>query len=736
MQSYRFAGLWLFLGLSGLANAQLTIHGFNGLTAALSTNGTYVVSAGNSLQLSGTAATRISNSRIASGADNLGEYQELVFDYAAGTASREASIRAYGKRPLVLFALTYLNSSANTAPFPVLDPLPAALHHLSYNGTFSYPSFTDLLPDSPWVYFDDSGNTLIISPASDYMVAATTSGTGGQIQAGISTRIATLPGGMTHRTALAYGPAIGQTFTAWGKALTDITGKQRPANDADTLLNAISYWTDNGAAYYYNPGGASYTDTLRAVKAEFDAKAIKLGSMQLDSWWYPKGPDDAWPSHGGIWAYIASPAIFQPDLATFQSSLGVPLATHSRWIDAASPYRGQYTISGNVATDPRYWEDIASYLKASGVVTYEQDWLDANAQTNFNLTDPTAFLDNMAASMAARGITLQYCMGTPKHFLQSTNYGNLTTIRVSQDAFGPTRWTQFLYSSQLAAALGIWPFSDVLMSSDRDSLILATLSAGPVGLGDALGGLSQANLLKAVRGDGVIVKPDVPIMPLDSVFASDAQGIDTPMVASTYSDFGALRATYIFAYVRAANAPITVQPSAYGIAGASFLYDYFSGAGYLIAANQSITVNLNGGTGYFVLAAVGKTGVAFLGDKGQFATMGKKRIATFTDTGRIDVTVSYAAGEKVRTLFGYSAQPVTAVGVVGSVEKPIWDPSTQLFTVRVHAPNSGAAHARIVQSFNELPVTTDGGDCGIRCGSAHPAPIGVKNPVGGGTQQQ
>src|SRR5207248_3906073 len=112
---------------------------------------------------------------------------------------------------------------------------------------------------------------------------------------------------------------------------------------------SVSYWTDNGATYYYNPGAVSYTDTLKSIKAEFDSSGITLGSMQLDSWWYPKGPDNSWSSHGGIWQYTAAPALFQPDLASFQAGLGVPLVTHARWIDAASPLRYQYAISGNVA---------------------------------------------------------------------------------------------------------------------------------------------------------------------------------------------------------------------------------------------------------------------------------------------------------------------------------------------------------------------------------------------------
>jgi hypothetical protein len=714
--------LGLLLALSGTVSAQLTISGFNNLSASFSASGAYSVTLPvTGWQIGGNLPSRPSNARIATGTDNIGAWQEIAFDYATGSSNRSASIRTYTARPLVMFAVTYLNVSGNTTPFPSLSTYPQGLSHLAWNGMFAFPEFKTLLPDSPWVFFDNAANTFVISPASDFMTAATTINSKGEIQPGVATPIATLPAGMTHRTLLAYGQGINPTLDAWGNALTDLAGKQRPLNGADTLLNAISYWTDNGATYYYNPGGSSYTGTLEAVKAEFDTKGIRLGSLQLDSWWYPKGPDNAWSSHGGIWTYTASTGIFQPDLATFQSGLGIPLITHARWIDAASPYRGEYAISGSVATDPQYWEDVASYLASSGVSTYEQDWLGTNAQTAFNLSAPAAFLDNMAASMARRGITMQYCMALPKHFLQGTKYSNLTTIRTSGDGFGRNRWTEFLYGSRLASALGEWPFADVFMSGDRDNLILATLSAGPVGIGDALGDISAENLLHAVRSDGVIVKPDAPITPVDSAVVNDAAGLSTgPMIASTYSDFGGLRTTYIFAYTRGGDTSIAVAPASYGVAGAAFLYDYLGGAGYRIAAGGAITVDLNNGTGYFVLAPVGQSGIAFLGDKDHYVTVGKKRITALTNDVRVDAQVAFAAGERVRTLFGYSAQPVAAVSLSGGVETPAWDASTGIFTIRVHASRVGTAHIRIAPALNNA---TDGTPCMFRCATT-PMPIG------------
>ncbi|MES1262199.1 MAG: hypothetical protein ABUS49_10720, partial [Acidobacteriota bacterium] len=491
--------------------------------------------------------------------------------------------------------------------------------------------------------------------------------------------------------------------------------------DADPLLRSVSYWTDNGATYYYNAGGPSYSGTLQSVKSEFDGLGIRLGSLQLDSWWYPKGPDNNWSSHAGIWTYTASPALFQPDLAGFQSSLKTPLITHARWIDANSPYRSQYVMSGNVATDPKYWEDIATYLKASGVSTYEQDWLGAQAQTDFNLTDPEAFLTNMASSMAKRGITLQYCMATPAHFLQSTNYNNVTTVRASQDRFRREIWANFFYSSRFASAIGVWPFTDVFMSTETNNLIAATLSAGPVGVGDPTGSLSKENLLRAVRPDGVIVKPDVAATPVDSVFQNDALGIDAPMVVSSWTDFGeGLRTYYIFAFTRGSNQTVTIGPDAYGIAGAAYLYDSLKGTGRLLDPHASVTFNLTEGAGYFVLAPVGKSGIAMLGDKDHFVSMGKKRIPAFRDDGEADMTITFARNEQMRTIFGYSPVPVDATAVTGSRSAAAYDASTRIFTLNLH-PSAGKARIRLSLA-GTTPFKTV--NCAIHCsgGGSVPSP--------------
>ncbi len=715
-------GILLFASTGAIsASGQVSVEGFDGASAAVQASGAWSIRipsqgwtfGGNVFD--GKPGSAVEYVVPEAGQDKLGAYRELKFRYPAPGTAHLSSIRLYSDRPAVVFSSTWESQSPNASSFPVISQYPSSLLHMTFSGMFAQEEFVHQAADSPMVSFDTTGNTWVLSAATNFMTADTSRGPGDAIVAGISPKISTLPAGFTHETILSWGKGINSTLVGWGKALTDKSGKRRPANDADTLLSHLSYWTDNGAFYYYNPGDLPYADTLKAVRAELLGKGIRLGSMQLDSWWYPKGPDNSWFSRSGIWTYTAAPNLFRSELAAFRTEVGVPLVTHARWIDAASPYRSQYAMSGNVSIDPKYWEKTALYLKAAGVGTYEQDWLGLEAHTDFNLADPDLFLDNMALAMAKRGLTIQYCMANPSHFLASSKYSNVTSIRTSQDRFLRERWSHFLYSSRLASAVGAWPFSDVFMSSERDNLLLATLSAGPLGIGDQLGKVDADNLRMSVRADGVIVKPDVAATPIDDVILADSKGVDVPMQAAAWTDFRGLRANYVFAFKRGANSTLVLEPAKYGIGGTALVYDVLKGEGRLVGPGAKWSTELGNDVGYFLVMAVGKSGLAMVGDKDMFVPMGRKRIAEASDDGVVDVTVSFGIGETMRTLTGYSPRQVNVSAVSGRLSSPMWNAATQMFTVNVR-PEPGAHIARLrISQLGQMTPPPNGGSCAPRC---------------------
>lgn len=673
------------------------------ITVSVAPSGAYTIASQTpGWTFGGNIGQALTNITTIAGSDNIGNYQEIDFNYTDNTgASRGGGIRTYNSKPIVMFIDNYLSATSNSSPFPHLTSYPRNLHHLTYVYAYSQPSFTKYGADSPWMFFDSKANTFILSPASDFMITSTTKATDGSISSGITSVITTLPQGFSHKTFLVIGQGINNISGIWGRAMTDLQGKIRPANDTDVTLNTLGYWTDGGSAYYYtyNPT-LGYAGTLLGVKKSFSQENIPLGYMELDGWWYPKGATDQWNVHqGGIYTYTADPTLFPNGLSSFQQQLGIPLITQAKGIDPSSPYRSVFTMSNNVSTDPKYWNQIAGYLKSSGVVMYEQDFLSNQALPATNLTDPNAFMNNMASSMAANGITVQYSMDLPRHVLQSSMYNNATFIRVSGDRFNNNRWNNFLYTSQLAKALGVWPWSDTFMSSETTNLLLSTLSAGPVGVGDAIGTENATNLFKTIRADGAMVKPDVPIVPLDVIYIQDAQNLGDPMIASTYSDFGAgMKASYVFAYARGSNTGITLTPGMLGYTGNVYIYNYFSGAGTVVQTGGSFsdTVSTNGS--YYIIIPIGQSGIGFLGDTGKFVSLGKKRFSQVTDAGTLQAKITFANGETSLTMYGYSPTMPIVTATNGTVGAVNYNSSTQLFTVPVSPGSDGSATITIGHS--------------------------------------
>lgn len=604
----------------------------------------------------GTLGGPLAALRAHAGSDRLGRFSEIDGISRGPYPAREA-VRLYNARPTVLFTRSYLTAGP-AASFPVLTGYPHGLAHLSYLGRFAVYTFGALSPDSPWLFFDGHDNAFMLSPVANPLVARTTRSANGALRGGIDPAIARLPRGFTQQTLLVAGHGINDVSQAWGRALTGLQGATRAGNEATASLRYLGYWTDTGAAYYYAYDRAlGYAGTLLAVRAAFRRLHIPLGYLELDSWWYPKGPAASWQGsgvlRGGIARFEAAPALFPSGLAAFQRRLGLPLIVHARWIDPSSPYRRVYRTSGNVITDPRYWRQIAAYLHGAGVIAYEQDWLAAYAQPAMNLTDPIAFLDTMAGALRASGIDLLYCMPLARDLLQGALYPNLLGARVSYDHFTSRQWTRALYDARLDAALGLWPWDDVFRSGETDNLLLATLSAGIVGVGDPLGAIDAASLKRAIRGDGVLVKPDAPIVPTDDTTIADAAGLDRPMVAFAYSDHGAMRALYVFAYRRGRATQAAFRPASLGLSGRVYVYDYFAGTGRAIAPGATFRTTVGGGS-YYIATPIGRSGIALLGDLARFASMGRQRIARLDDTGRIEATVTFGAGERSVTLSGYA----------------------------------------------------------------------------------
>ncbi len=693
----------------------------SGISVQVNTNGDYEIrSREPAWVFGGTVGYPVDEIKTSSGQDPIGAYQEVTFRW---NAQFSGGIRRYDEKPAVLFSVNApTGANATNVAFPSLTRLPANLHGFSYREeNFAPPSFKLEQNGTPWLLFDDAANTAVISPAANFLVARLTGDERTGIISGLNSGMGVLGKPLTQRSLLVLGRGVGVTFQVWGGMMTDLYGKKRPTYDSDPTLKYFGYWTDNGADYYYKyDKELGYRGTLLKMVESYRREGIALGYFQLDSWWYQKStrepdgkpgkekkvaelPAGRWNRYGGTMDYTADPDLFPQGLGSFQKELGLPLVVHGRWVDRESPYQKQYKFSGVAPIDPSYWEDRMTYLATNGVCCYEQDWLDRiyfNSDLGRAVGLGDAFTDGMAAASAKHGLVMQYCMALPRYFLQGAKYSNLTTIRTSGDRFEPGKWRHFLYTSQLASALGMWPWCDVFKSGELGNMIVAVLSAGAVGTGDAMGKEVPENIRLAARPDGVLVKPDRPMVPTDDTYLEEARSAGGALTAWTCTDHGYHRTLYGFAFVPGkkkasdANVGWTITPTALGVSSSVYVYDTTRKQGVALGAGKTYNATLeNGQYAFVIIAPVGPSGIAFLGDADKIASTGKQRIAEIRESDEgLRVKVLTAPGETAVTLHGF-AEDAPICQLANGKPMPVqYDSATKHFSVAVTVPATGGEH--------------------------------------------
>jgi hypothetical protein len=722
-----FSLLGMVLAWSHMAEASNTTIQSGGVTASFGntrislniSNGDYEIGCSTpAWTFAGSIGSPVSHFAPVTGEDNLGSYFQCSFDFTSAGQKAHGIMRVYKNSNV---AMVGVQGGDVALAFPDFKSMPNGLHLLTFqNAVHSPPSFTQQTGSMPWVLFDDQYDTVVISPASEFMLSNLVDDNNKQVATELNPGSDVPKSSETRWTILTFGHGIQNTLMQWGQSLDAFCGAQRPGNESNVILRDFGYWTDNGAYYYYNyDPKLGYTGTLLAVGDEFKKNNVPLGYMELDSWWYSKTytfvdgkqqkPKNSnipaqdwnrnavadWNRYGGTWEYRATPELFPSGLADFDRKLGVPLVVHARWIDPKSPYHEQYTISGVAPTDPAWWQSTAAYLADSGVISYEQDWLNYIYQYSPRLqTSPDTanhFTGGMSSSMSARNISLIYCMVLPRLFLQGSTSTEVSIIRCSGDRFEPHKWQDFLYTSSLASALGIWPWTDTFFSRETPNILLSTLSAGPVGVGDPMGGESWDNIRKVIRSDGRIIKPDMPLRPLDQTILADAQKMHQPFLAATYSDQG-LKTVYLFAWRRMGDGKsATATLWDLGLPDGKYIaYDYMNQKVHTMDQNHPLQLELAPNQWqYDVIVPVTGAGIGIVGDLDSFVPMGRQRISEASaDINSVDLKVIFAQGEKSLRLTYYAGSQIDVSSPDADITDVYRDASSGLYTFTLQ-PKAG-----------------------------------------------
>jgi hypothetical protein len=580
------------------------------------------------------------------------------------------------------------------------------------NNVFCPPANDFIFAMAPVLLFDDAKNAVLISPLDNFLTNGIRKEMEAQqnytvpppmIACGPNGFIPAIPAGHHHAFIMVWDKGINQTFLSWGKLMQQYYRAQPRDRYTDLVCGYLSFFTDNGAYYYYNPMKGKKADaTLIAVHEYAKREHIPFRTYQLDSWWYNKISKPwkrkllgAFHAHlggglyGGAINWEQDPEFWDMSLDEFYHKLDqTPFVAHHRWYVEETPYADRFEfIKANgkaMSVDPAYWSYLMDFCEKNHIVTYEQDWMISHYNSFPHLKREFGaaerWLREMATAAAQRNITIQYCMATPAMILQTLTFPNVSHYRASNDYHA--RWPHafdipyFTQSSMLGWALGIIPFKDVFQSTRRGRIrgercpflqgLVSCLSTGPVAPGDEIGFVNKEMVKAVCRSDGLLLKPDRPLTAADLVYIRN----HTYYVATTESTHGN-RTWY---YTITINLfPSRVKEKNYflheiDITGEYAEYNWFDRTWRWVTGDSLVSQDLKDEEyEYRIYAPKLASGIALIGNPTKYATMNDKTFSNFKeDVSGVQIDVSSIANDRVDILLIGAILP-TRVLVNGNI---------------------------------------------------------------------
>ena len=426
-----------------------------------------------------------------------------------------------------------------------------------------------------------------------------------------------VPADWSTTMAIYRAESVTAALDAWGVDLSPT----RSRHAEDPLLTHLSYWSDNGAAYWYRTEpGRTITTAISDKIAELDELGVPVRTVELDSWFYdhehPRAiaeigyPDLVPPTGAMSWtpradAFDDRPAGDDP-IATFRRGIGDrPLALHARHISPRSPYVTDGRRAGDVwwvdefaahPADPGFFARWFADARRWGATCVEQDWMQVIWFAVRELrSHPGRARDWLTALDRHAGDTdlgLLFCMSTPADMIEASSLDRVVAVRTCDDyrfADDPAfLWTWFLTVNRLANTLGIPAFKDCFFSNphpgdDRDSIdgdahaeleaLLAALSGGPVGIGDRRGRTDVDIVRRTCDADGRLRPVDRAIALVDDcLFGEPERGERLAWATTTATQHDGAVVTYVVA-INTSSDRIEVTDS-FVVDGARSVYDW------------------------------------------------------------------------------------------------------------------------------------------------------------------
>jgi len=626
-----------------------------------------------------------------SGEDHFGPYESLSLRWRVPTTTDQVvtGFRLYHNSPYLVFFQSFPRGFRNYSSGSWIIPsvvFPQFLpdwessrndlyswtsggmfsHRFGYGGASSLAGTVDLL-----LLSDADYETLILSPFANYLVATQQSlPVASQdeyepnkvgINCGIEGLVQEIPAGFQHEHIIVVGSGPPATLRKWGQALLDRTGKKVPSKYEGDNMRYPVYWDDYGAYYrehgFKEEGYQTYEDVILGIAEDARKHGLRIGAYQLQD-------ADQFLFQDGL--VEPRPDLFPHGMKWLHEQLGTPLEAYVPWLAGGGPYRKKYPYfetprgdilgasMGDVFYSEEYWKDTASKFTSWGDILLQQDFLSTYEGDPVMMGDidrMNVYFKNQANALHEKGINMQYAMQLPRNILASTENPTVVSLQGSWDHHvyqtepspenrddDPYVWKHLLFSSAFYGAVGIWPSRDNIQTGTDpnawEDVLLANLLGGEIQLGHRIGECNFGLVQKTYReGDGLILKPDRPVAPLNRCYHEGCA------VGFTESAKNENRWFYLIS-LPSAGYLSAFDISDLGVAGRWLIYNYDKGEASAVDTGTPINLRRNAKHEYFVIAPLFENGMAVIGDTDKFITMAETRVASLeVDRDSLHVTV-------------------------------------------------------------------------------------------------
>jgi hypothetical protein len=385
---------------------------------------------------------------------------------------------------------------------------------------------------------------------------------------GLVASVPAIPAGWSY--SVVFCAAFGGPTAVTYKLGAELQRYHNTSRLPSVTLTDVGYYSDDGAYYYVweafdipaRPWPAEVG--LRLVKEKLWEQGVPVAYMQLDDWWYfgkfffgnVKSISD--------WHASNASRLFPSGLPAFSDALGLPLQLYAPfWADDfVTPYNTteSSTFRGTKLVTPA---DAYAFFRDFFALGHEQtngrfsafeiDFMDDNfrgSPSMFETVDSAAtWYAGLADAALERGLALQLCLPSVTDMLQSLVHPAIVQARASGDYVNKKAapdGNAFTIggSALIMGALAVAPSKDTLWTaspqpgtmSDTEhnglsyteqphvvlDAALATLSLGPVGISDGLGGTNVSLIAQAFRcaNDSTLLRPSRPMSWVVSVFVN------------------------------------------------------------------------------------------------------------------------------------------------------------------------------------------------------------------------